>query len=250
MKSLGLYSRAYGSDQVSSSKNQEAMAGLRFELSVLLRSLALSNPACFVIPDCWKKYEALLRSCGSNSELRWTFCFQRIRARNLRLVRSPIADLQKSNQTPRQILIILLDTSYKTLDLKNLSEASLQAVEDRNLLICTLIEWSTTRYRDGLSRIYIALRLLRLWDKAGFDLDQAILHFLGRVPVIAGLHMRSVFKLVGELIRTRLFSIGKYLQWLMARGTHVGADSVSDASYDMNIRGLITSDWCVRDRTS
>ncbi|MCJ1473427.1 RNA polymerase II mediator complex subunit [Lambiella insularis] len=141
----------------------------------------------------------------------------------IKSVHSSDAELRGSTQTPRQRLINLLDTSFRTLDHDSLSEASLEAVEDQTLLICTLLEWSTTEYRDGISRIYIALRLLATWGEAGLDLDQAILKFLGCVSATAGLHTRSVFKLIGELVRARLFSIGKYLQWLMAGGTHFEA---------------------------
>ncbi|MCJ1396273.1 RNA polymerase II mediator complex subunit [Xylographa bjoerkii] len=191
---------------------------ITIELSTALRLLVLSNPSYFLMPDTWVKYEPVLRACNHRFDAKWTSRIKEIEARNLRLIRKSGEALRESGTTSRQRLIALLDASQSALNVKILSRKALDTLDDRALLVCTLLEWSTTQYRDGLSRIYVALRLLRLWNQTGVDLDQSILRFLGQASVTAGVDRKAIYMLIAEMIRTRIFSIGKYLQWLIARG--------------------------------
>ena len=195
------------------------MCSINLELSTLIRSLALSNPSYFLIPDSWPKYEAILRACDDKSDAIWTSCIRQIETRNLRLVKKSGEALRESGMTSRQRLVALLDATRCGSSVIILAEKALDMLEDRALLICTVLEWATTQYRNGLSRIYVALRLLRHWDQAGLDLDTAILRFLGQVSVTAGLEIKAIYRMVAEMIRTRLFPISKYMQWIMARGS-------------------------------
>lgn len=68
-------------------------------------------------------------------------------------------------------------------------------------------------------RAYAAARLLRIWKRKGVDLQGPIFNFLAACSDVTGLHKKDIYKLLAELVRSRHLSVGKYLQWLIARGT-------------------------------
>ena len=204
--------------QLSSSDIQDVCSSLSHEISALLRSLAQSDTACFVLPFFWMKYESVLSVCLLNYHPPLTSQFEDLRSRNIRLVRTTGITAQNLARTPREQFITILDTLCLPIDFNSLSEKALEIAGNSEILVDTVIGWSTTPYRSGLGRIYTAVRLLRRWKKDGWDLDQPILHFLTSLQTAAVQQKRRMFKLIAELVRSRLFSISKYLQWLMARG--------------------------------
>ncbi|MCJ1435693.1 RNA polymerase II mediator complex subunit [Xylographa pallens] len=202
---------------------------ISIELSIALRSLVLSNPSYFLMPDSWAKYESVLKACNERSDIRWTSRIKQIEVRNFRLIKNSGEALRHSGKNDRQRFIDLLDTSEAASDIRLLSRKSLDTLEDRALLVYTLLEWSTTPYRDGLPRIYIALRLLRLWNQTRLDLDSSVLQFLGQASRAAGVDRKVIYRLIAEMIRTGLFSVGKYLQWLIAGGLCVSCNEHAHA---------------------
>ncbi|MCJ1403892.1 RNA polymerase II mediator complex subunit [Xylographa trunciseda] len=206
------------------------------ELSTSLRSLALSNPSYFLMPDSWAKYEPTLRACNNRCDKNWNLRMKQIETRNFHLTQKSGAALRESGTTFRQQFIALLDAPQSASNIRGLSRKALDMLEDRALLVCTLLEWATTQYRSGLPRIYVALRLLRLWNQRGVDLDGPVLGFLGQASVAASGDKNAIYRLIAEMIRTRLFSIGTYLQWLMARGSRSeNADTDSVDAFELQL---------------
>ena len=183
-----------------------------------IRSLSFDDPTCCILPHCWLKHESTLKLCFKGQYPTLKSCFQHLRERNLRLCRPPCADIIRSYQSPRQRFIALLDALGTDFDITDLSVSANKIVDNPDVLISTLIGWSTTCYRAGLLRTYIALRLLRQWSKAGWSLDQPVLRFISYFSRTPGLHRPSMYKLFAELVRSKLLAVGKYLQWLIACG--------------------------------
>ncbi|MCJ1245835.1 RNA polymerase II mediator complex subunit [Trapelia coarctata] len=204
-------------------------------IEALLEQLAkISTPetkgtSASLQPSIVALYQAVLKLCFDEEDPRLDHFFQHIPERNLRLCRPSCADVVGSYQTPRQRLITLLDALGSDFDIIALSFSANEIVDDPDVLISTLIEWATTCYRAGASRIYIALRLLRQWSKAGWSLDQPVLRFLSHFSNTPGLDRPSMYKLFAELIRAKLLAAGKYLQWLIARGPHVDDSEAKSA---------------------
>lgn len=187
------------------------------QLRVLLRSCVVSFPDCFVLPNCWTDLSTILASCSDEQDKIFTASLKRLRRRNGRLVQSRQGN-EANQYSPRQKLIGVLDKITRDFSIKTLSEHCLKAVQDRDLLITTIFEWSTTVYRSSADRLYIGVRLLRRWSTLGIQLDQPILTFLESFSCIAGSRKTAVHKVVAELVQSRHFSVSKYLQWVMARG--------------------------------
>ena len=202
--------------QVMLLEQQEMSVSILRSIADLVKALALSEPALFLLPSCWLDYESALSLCLDKRDPNLKSCFEQIRFRNVHLLgQSPTNMVQ---QSPREIFIAILDEMDLELDVSTLSATACATISDPNLLICTLIEWSATVYRQGLPRVYVALRLLRHWSIAGVDLDRPVMQFISHLSSTAGLAVLTVYKLVAELIRSRLLSVTKYLQWIMARG--------------------------------
>jgi mediator of RNA polymerase II transcription subunit 12 len=173
----------------------------------------IANPPNFISRRLWKETDAqpLLASIDSSDD-RFASALDLIYRRNEELMLEP-SEAEFANRE----LLLLLDTAASDDYLEELSTQCLDMIEDRGLLLNEVLEWSTCLYRQGLSRIYIAANLLRRWNSLGIDTDGAILDFLAKSAMIT-CHKPSVYILVSELVRSKHFSVGRYLQWLIARG--------------------------------
>jgi mediator of RNA polymerase II transcription subunit 12 len=142
--------------------------------------------------------------------------FQSLKERNERVQR-PRHSKQTTQRSPHQRIVQLLDSIRSAHDLTSIS-ISLDAFEDKAILISKLLEWLSTPFRHGVCRVFIGVRLLRKWKLAGVDVDSHILTFLSRGVTNQKLSMEQIYHVISELVRSQTFSVGRYLQWLMARG--------------------------------
>lgn len=185
-------------------------------LSHLIRKLVYEQSSSAVIPRSWDKYRNILSSClatNSGDEA----VFQALADRNsyLQCCKGPGNVSQRS---PLRQIITSLDSACSTYDINTASEACLSVIDDKEALIARVLEWCSTSFRQGLVRVYIAIRLLRKWRRSGVDTDHHIFSFLSNAKGKVGLHMDNVYHVVSELVRSQTFSVGRYLQWLIAKG--------------------------------
>lgn len=120
--------------------------------------------------------------------------------------------------TARRRLLQLLDS---TLLLPLTNEMARQCWEidnDKSMLFHTILEWSSSSYRPGTAKIYVAARIMRSWSKFGADITSAILDFLDSAVCSSARQNSAFYHLVSELARSEHFSTPRYLQWLIARG--------------------------------
>lgn len=115
----------------------------------------------------------------------------------------------------------MLDSvDYATgLNTETLACDCLATLSDARALVSTVLRWASSLYREGAHRVYLATRLLRRWCRSGVDIDGAILSYFHSSDMNKGSDPRNVFRIVAELVRSKNFSVGKYLQWLIATGS-------------------------------
>lgn len=89
---------------------------------------------------------------------------------------------------------------------------------DKTALVKALLEWCTSPYRPGLAKVYVTSRMLIQWSPLGVDATTAVLDFLDSDVLDDQDRKSTLYHLVCELVRAGLFSIPRYVQWLMARG--------------------------------
>lgn len=143
--------------------------------------------------------------------------FQNLAERNAR-VQAPKCQQETAQRSPQQRVIHLFDSIRSTHEISSTSSECLKTIEDKSILVSKLLEWSATPFRYGLCRVYTGVRLLRKWKMSGVDIDSYILSFLAGTKATSTLNMENIYHIISELVRSQTFSVGRYLQWLMARG--------------------------------
>ena len=203
---------------------------VREKLKTLLKSSIIMYPDCFVLPNNWTKYSSVLASSSDVQGEDFRVCLGRLSDRNRRLAREPGVEDAGTNRTPRQNIINILDKTIVRSNIDYLSDACLKTTDDQVLIVNTVLEWSTTQYRDRADRVYLGVRLLRQWNSSGIQLETPILNFLGNSETTTGLTKTNICRLITELARSQHFSVSKYLQWLIARGFQGSIDSAHHVS--------------------
>jgi mediator of RNA polymerase II transcription subunit 12 len=143
-----------------------------------------------------------------------------------------------STQDPRRTVLSLLDAvDYAAgVNVDHLAFECMQVMPDARNLIFAVLDWASSFYRDGYHRVYLATRLLRRWSKSGLDIDDAILSYFHSIEPKKSTDPRNVFRIIAELVRSRTFSVGKYLQWLIATGSLNPRPNISSVGPRLSIR--------------
>ncbi|CRG82980.1 Mediator of RNA polymerase II transcription subunit 12 [Talaromyces islandicus] len=186
-------------------------------LVLLVRRLCRECSSSLVLPRSWDQYRDLVSSSLDVEDVTEKAILEIITTRNARVKKQK--DCRQSIQrSPHQQIIKLLDTALSTYDVPALSLACLDAMKDREALVHETLEWAASRFRHGLVRVYITVRLLRKWKRLGMDIDGYIFSFIMKARSNNSIHMVNVQHVIVELIRSQTFSVSRYLQWLVARG--------------------------------
>jgi Transcription mediator complex subunit Med12. len=195
----------------------EVVQPLVDRLSRFIKKLVQEHTSSMILPNTWDMYKYQVSSCVNLSNKVDRALFQSIAERNARVQR-PQNPKQANHHSPHQHIIRLLDSICSAQDISAVSAACLDAVDNKLVLVFKLLEWLATPFRHGICRVYVGARLLRRWKSCGVDVDEHILSFLTQFRDSKKLHMENAYHVISELVRSQTFSVGRYLQWLMAKG--------------------------------
>ncbi|KAJ5692168.1 hypothetical protein N7462_001591 [Penicillium macrosclerotiorum] len=208
-------------------------------LSRFIKKLVHEHTSSMILPNTWDTYKNQVRACLDLSNKVDRALFQSIAERNARVQR-PRLSKPTIQRPPHQRIISLFDTIHSTHDISVLSVACLDAVGDRTVLVSKLFEWLATPFRHGLCRVYVGVRLIRKWKAVGIDIDDHILRFLFSLGDNKKLNVDNIYHAISELVRSQTFSVGRYLQWLMARGVTSRSPSETQTAHELPVDiGLI-----------
>ncbi|OKL63096.1 hypothetical protein UA08_02000 [Talaromyces atroroseus] len=186
-------------------------------VSVIVRRLCQNHSPCVILPRSWDRYQDIISSLLMSDDPKEKALFQSLVLRNARVQR-PRAYISNSRRSPQQQIIKLLDSSRDAYNIGALSHTCLSIMPNRGELVSVLLKWTASPFRQGIIRVYIAVRLLRKWKRSGMDIDAFIFSFLTQTSIGQTAHMINIYHTIVELIRSHTFSVGRYLQWLVARG--------------------------------
>jgi mediator of RNA polymerase II transcription subunit 12 len=194
-------------------------AALQYLENTLLRLLA-TQPACLLLPASWAKYGGLLQNVAAKrNHPQITHAVNRLDARNIRLQSSknPLS----SSHTPTARIFGKLDSVDYMIAVRidDLAYDCMEIMLDPTQLISVVLQWASSGYRDGSYRTYLATRLLRRWNHLGADTYEGVLSYLRGMTWAESGEPRILFRVVAELVRSKHFSAGRYLQWLIATGS-------------------------------
>ncbi|KAL1640553.1 RNA polymerase II mediator complex subunit [Diplodia intermedia] len=185
----------------------------------LITALILGHRDCMVIPRTWKRHRHILESMlTSSNQPAFQSALRSIMRRNERLSGWCHKPTQ-AHQSPQKAILSALDSITLDFDLRDVATRCLAIMPDSQDLAVTVLQWACSLYREGGHRLYIAARLLRKWKSRGADIDGAVLAVLSDDQKLKGIKHRDFFRLVAELVRSKHFSVGRYLQWLIASGS-------------------------------
>ena len=173
-----------------------------------------ANPEGFISSKTWVAHRPVIQSSLADEDTRFATVLASIDRRNGRLTVPGTGKVP----TARMRLIQLLDSTFSNPFTNGLLDKCWRIDDDKQLLLRTVLEWSTSLYRPGIAKIYVAVRLFRHWSMSGADVTQSILSFLDSKVCEVGRGKPALYHLVCELARSDHFSIPMYLQWLIARG--------------------------------
>lgn len=210
--------------EMANSPDHDILEPLLKRVQLLTKGLMTSSSNNFVYPALWAKCRDTIWSNLVSDDTQFLAIFEGIDRRNSRIA-DPGSERQ---QNSRQRLINLLDTTISVLPANNFTKQCWRIDEDKAMLLRTILEWSTSAYRPGSSKIYVGARLLRFWFKRGIDVTELILRFLDTEASTTGQNKAAFYHLVAELARSEHFSTARYLQWLISRGGFCDSASVEN----------------------
>ncbi|ERF76809.1 hypothetical protein EPUS_07989 [Endocarpon pusillum Z07020] len=209
---------------------QSPLTPLVGKLKHILRWMIQSNIACFVMPRTWSKYRDALESCFNSDVVPDKIILKQLVHRNERLsfASGPTTSVPR---TPRQIVLHILDTASSPFDIRKITQDCQTACQDADVLIKIVLEWCSSRFRTGQYRVYLAVQLIRICQEEA-DVNSAVTDFLALQHTQVFCDVRCLSLLVSELVRSKVFALGRYLQWLTASGT-LRCDSFQTDSSDL-----------------
>ncbi|CAK1359716.1 unnamed protein product [Cercospora beticola] len=194
---------------------------LKARLQKLVMIMAVTNRGCLIIPRSWQKYQHLLtpKTAAPGTPA------QNITKRNRRLL-APLMKTPQNTRCPLLTLYGILDAHAHALhvDVGRLATACQAIIPEVDKLIAALLTWSSSVYRTGINRAYLAAKVIAVLASKGLDTDGAILSFLG-IPQSVSIVAADVHRVLTELVRENGFSCGRYLQWLITSGAVSGSAS-------------------------
>ncbi|KAK7513265.1 uncharacterized protein IWZ02DRAFT_493580 [Phyllosticta citriasiana] len=227
-------------DAMTSDGTAEFAQPLVDQVRQYVSNLVTSHRNCLIIPKTWKKHQHIIDALQAEGNPPLQAAARDVVRRNERLTgwKSKWA---QSNTSTQKAVISSLDSLSLDLNINDLSAKCLDLVPDRHSLAITVLQWACSLYREGEHRLYVAARLLRKWRMKGADIDSAILSFLGDNQRLRDIKHRDFFRLVAELVRSHHFSVGRYLQWLIASGSLSRNDSDRDHNCPLRLIAEIPS---------
>ncbi|KAM0696321.1 hypothetical protein Q7P36_003567 [Cladosporium allicinum] len=221
--------------QLVSNKMNPAFEPLKARLQKLVTVLASTANRCLVLPKVWEKFKMLLSHEAlqlSSQELQRTVA--EISQRNERLS-APMERTAVTTRSPLLSLYTILDGVGLGINMQLLPSQCLDLISEPHELVRAVLNWTSTCYRRGRARVYIAVQIIAHLHDAGHDTDEAILTYLQQPDPSVKIDPSQLWATIGELVTRSCFATGAYMQWIIASGAVFNSDKSSLAT------GLLSS---------
>ena len=200
---------------------------LQQELAEAIGILMRSSMESFLSPADWERYESLVPKLVIRNDVTKSLLHESIVHRN-RVLRGPFQHSKRPVPTSiGERVIKALDGSKHEESLPKIAKTCLDICQSHKSLVLICMRWATSRCRYGRHRAFIAANILKTWNEEGIDIQDQIHEFLVMSPDREYTDMAEVYTIVAELVTSGHFSVGRYCQWLLARGTFSKARSNS-----------------------
>jgi mediator of RNA polymerase II transcription subunit 12 len=216
--------------QLVSNKSNPAFEPLKTRLQKLITVLASTANSCLVLPKVWEKFKRLLSLEAlqlSGQELQHTVA--EVSKRNERLS-APMQRTAVTTRSPLLSLYTMLDGIGLGINMELLPAQCLELISEPYALVRAVLNWSSTCYRRGIARVYVAVQIISYLHDAGHDTDEAILEYLQQPDPSVKIDPSQLWATIGELVTRSCFATGAYLQWIIASGAVFSSEKSSLAT--------------------
>ena len=210
-------------------KRNPALEPLKVRLQKLITALATTANNCLILPHTWRKHQELLNRELPSSSHELQHAKTNIVQRNERLA-APMGRTVESTRSPLLSLYLTLDNITLDTDMDTVPERCLELVADTYELVRAVLHWSSTVYRCGRARVYIASNIIAHLHTAGHDTNGAVLAYLQQPNSALPFEAKQVWSVVGDLLSNDCFATGAYLQWIITSGAAFRPDKSSMAT--------------------
>ncbi|KAF2279548.1 uncharacterized protein EI97DRAFT_464783 [Westerdykella ornata] len=189
-------------------------------LEQLLLKILVTSPSCLLLPDGWPSHLPVLQRLALKyPDSKALSTVQDLTRRARRLGLHSLND--HSAHVPAREIISLLDAVDYASDVNVdvLANQCWDCLSDARDLVSITLQWASSCHRIGMHRIYLVARLLCKWWRSGIDTDDAILTFFQSANSSMVIEPCNIYRIVAELVRSKTFSVGRYLQWLISTGS-------------------------------
>ncbi|KAK4192556.1 putative mediator of RNA polymerase II transcription [Podospora australis] len=207
---------------VYSNPDKDILQPLLDKLTLMLNKLVMRTPDNFVSPSVWFKYRDTIKQCLPAGDEAHVQAFAAIASRNEQLV----ASANRSQPAARHILVQWLDRTLQSPMPEELPKRCWDISGDKSALARALLEWCTSLYRPGKTKVYVTSQILQQWNARGLDTTAEILDFLDADTCVEKERKDHLYHVVCELVRSGIFVVPRYAQWLIARGGLTNPDDV------------------------
>lgn len=181
------------------------------------------------MPTHWTRYRTALQSCINQDNSSSNTIYASVAKRNHRFVEATTHQNDDAAYARRR-LINILDSSKACFRVEELTSMCSSSDQHHSDLVLALLEWMSSPNRAGISRVFIAVRILKYLGEVGVDINGHILEFLSQSRQAISLCKSNVYQLVSELVRSGHFSASRYLQWVISRGALSGFQALCPVS--------------------
>ncbi|KAH7126743.1 hypothetical protein B0J11DRAFT_558277 [Dendryphion nanum] len=190
-------------------------------LEKVITKLLATRPACLLLPRGWDRYGAVLHTLARrHPHPQISRIVDVLEYRNVRVLCSSQNTPASKQDSHRKVLGLLDTVNYTTgVRIEQLAFECMELISDARILISIALQWASSLYRDGMYRVYLVTRLVRKWSQLGADIDDNVLFYLQSMYTKPGHDSQNIFRIIAELVRSKTFSVGRYLQWLIATGS-------------------------------
>ena len=197
--------------------------------------LVVTKPICLLLPRTWEKHGSTLQTFAlRRSQVEITSAFADLDARNSALSQPLGTTGSRPNNSVGQIYHLLDSVDYSAnVRIDELAFDCMEIRSDAGRLISAVMQWASSIYRQGSHHIYLATRLLRKWSHLGADVYSGILDYLPTMATDGTKEQAVVFRIIAELLRSKTFPLGRYLQWLIATGSLIHHTDLSLVSFSV-----------------
>ena len=204
-------------DAASSDPSKDILTPVIKRMQLFVATLVVKNKGSMILPSVWPQYQSLLAAMADDMlhpSIRSSL--EELNVRNEHL--TPGSRHIGAPHSRRKLIVDLLDSTTHETNFDELIEICCNIGDDLQMVATTVLEWASSIYRSGTHQVYLTIRMLRKFYDLEVDVDSIVIPLLSRKDSHR-FNFAKVLTIVAALVRSSHFSVGRFCQALIVRGS-------------------------------